>query len=265
MYYHPQSTQNNIGGIYNIPPSPIGNTSPIGYGGYTNGYYSNSNYNRHNPYFIQQQREIQMAQQRESQRAQSSILKKLHKASATYRGEEVTEEELSMYDPPSPVEDMVRDFTYDEKMEYYKLLEIEQNKKLQQDRVLELEGTTVPFVNTRNNAYLMMCQQAKEEIPNDVGLVEYLDKYAPLKYIEAMKNDEREKQKDLTSVYNKADYGKLLGIHKASPMFGNALNPDASIDDQTIRLPTYISDKAKQERRAKFLESIMKMKGGGME
>lgn len=263
MHYNPQQGS-NIGGMYNnIPPNPIGHICPIGYGGYNNGYY-NSNYNRYDPYKIQQQYEIQLAQQRESERHQSSMLKKLQKSSSTYLGLELTEEELRKYDIVNE-EDITKDFSYEEKQKYYSLLAQEEYRKYQRNIIINMQGNSRPYINNTNAIiFNNMYEKAKKEIPDDVGLVEYLEKYAPGKYVEALMADQLAKQRDLRRVYNSADYGKLINIHKSTPpsMFGNVFNPNASIEDQEIRLPNFISEQTRQERRQRFLDSIMKNGGG---
>lgn len=267
MVYYPQQTSYNNGGMFqSIPPNPIGNISPIGFGGYNNGYYT-GNYNQFNPYAIQQQRELQLAQQREVQRNESTIFKKLHKASCSYNEFEIKDEDLRRYDPSFEQQNNdIEGLNQNELDEYYSLLRQDQYKQNQQQFIIQMQmQPQMPYINPIGvayaNAYYEINQKAKKEIPNDVGLVEYLEKYAPKQYIEALEYESRKSQADLTKLYNKTDYNKLLNMHKTS-LFGDVFNPDATIDDQEIRLPNLISQKTRQERRKQFLDTIMN--GGGM-
>lgn len=261
MQYYPQSSAYNIGGMSPyIPPNPIGNITPLGYGGTYGGYYT-GNYNSYNPYYLQQQRELQLAQQREVQRTESSIFKKLYKASSTYLGLEINQEDLDKFDPQFD-EDITKDFDSEELQEYYRLQRLDEYKQYNQQQIINMQGNSVPCINATGIAYLnsynQMNQQAKEEISDDVGLVEYLEKYAPRKYMEAAEADQKRAQADLTKLYNKGDYNELIKKHENS-MFGSSVfNPDASIDDQEIRLPNLISEQTRQERRRQFLDTILK-------
>jgi hypothetical protein len=258
MFYNPQEQpiMYHNGGMY-MPPNPIGNIAPIGYGGYNGSYYT-GNYASYNPYYIQQQKEIQIAQQRESQRIQNSILKKLYRSSAKCLHYEIDEETLSQFDEP---EDITDGLTWEEKLKYDKLLKEEQRLSEHQ-QIISIQQNMVPSMSMAgymySNAYSDMSQKAKEEVPDDVGLVEYLENYAPKKYIETMDYNQKQAQYDLTQIYNKEDYNKLVTSRKTS-LFGNSVfNPEATIDDQEIKLPNFISERTRQERRKMFIDSIMR-------
>jgi len=267
MYYYPQQQipmyNNNFGGMSYIPPNPIGNITPLGYGGYNNGYYT-GNYNIYNPYNLIQQRELQLAQQREVQRIQNDVFKKLHMASASFLGYEVTEDDLSKYNIVN--EDDVSDLSYSEQETYYKLKQKEDYMRYHQQQIISMQGNTVPCMSALGyayaKAYYEINQKNKKEIPDDVGLAEYLEKYAPKKYLEALEYEQKQAQLDLTRIYNKADYNELLKRHRSTKIFGDVFNPEVSIDDQEIKLPHKISDQLRQERRKKFLDAILK--GGGV-
>jgi hypothetical protein len=265
MYYYPQQQPAiyNNGGMYNIPPNPIGNIAPIGYGGYNNGYYTGQ-YSYYNPYYIQQQRAIQLAQQREAQRVESGIFKKLQTASASFLGYELTEEDLKRYDVVYD-EDIVSDFGIGDQEEYYRLKQIDDYKRSMQQKIIQMQGDLVPCISSQAvaycNAYNQMHEKAKKEIPDNVGLLEYLEKYAPKKYMEALEHDQRKVQADLTKTYNKVDYKEL--IDRSRGIYKSVFNPDANIDDQEIKLPNFISEKTMQERRKRFLAQL-KICGGTM-
>jgi hypothetical protein len=263
MYYYPQP-MNNYGGMSSyIPSNPIGNIAPLGYGGSYGGYYT-GNYQRYNPYYLQQQREIQLAQQREAQRTESSIFKKLYKASATCLGMEVTEEDLSRFDPVYE-EDLTNDLDPDELREYYQLQNQERYLDYHKQQIIAMQGNTTQCVSATGaayaNGYAKMYEQARKEIPSDVGLAEYLEKYAPKKYMEALEADQKRNQADLSKLYDKGDYNELIKRHKDSMFNSNVFKPEANIDDQEIKLPVMISEKTRQERRQQFLAML---KGGGV-
>lgn len=261
MQYYPQQQQPmyNYGGMSPyIPSNPIGNIAPLGYGGLYGGYYT-GNYNKYNPYYLQQQQEIQLAQQREAQRTESSLFKRLYKASSTCLGLEVTEEALSQFDPQFE-EDITAGLNHEELQKYYSLQQREQYMNYHQQQIIAMQGNGVPCVSSEgaayNNAYHQMFEKAKKEIPDDVGLAEYLEKYAPKKLMEAYEADQKRAQADLTKLYNKSDYNELIKTNRS--MFGSSVfNPDASIDDQEIRLPNLISEQTRQERRKQFLNAII--------
>lgn len=259
QYYPQQQPMNNYGGMpMCIPSNPIGNIAPLGYGGMYGGYYT-GNYNRYDPYYLQQQKELQLAQQREDQRTQSSIFKKLYKTSSNCLGLAITEEDLGRFDPQFD-EDLTTGMNQEEMETYYYLQRRDEYMNYHQQQISAMQGNSIPCMSTQgyayNQAYNQMYDKAKKEIPDDVGLAEYLEKYAPKKIMEAYEQDQKKAQADLTKLYNKTDYNELIKSNRS--IFGSTVfNPDASIDDQEIRLPNLISERTRQERRAQFLNAIV--------
>lgn len=279
MQYYPQPQQNynaynNLAGMsYNGIPagcSPymqtIGQTNivPFGYNGYnTGGGYYTGYYNNYNPYVIKQQQEMTMAQYREQQREQSSIMKKLYKCSCNYFGQE---EDQSIVNKLSHINgiiepDDISDFTFDEQQEYYRILRKEQELKQNQEIINNMQNNPDsvlpynPLVNAYCTTYAKMSNDYQDKL-KDMGFVEYFNTYAGQEYMEALINKSKRGNNNLRTLYNPDDYNSLLKRHKEG-LFGNALNPDASIDDMEVRLPSVISEQTKQERRMRFMNAVL--------
>ena len=103
-------------------------------------------------------------------------------------------------------------------------------------------------------------EQQRKEVPEDVTVQEYFEKYAQRDYMKAIEYEQRKVQ-NTSKLYNKSDYNALIDKHK-STLFGNVLNPNVSIEDQEIKLPTYISDQQRQERRKRFYDTVLSKIGG---
>ena len=288
-------------GGYNNPYNNAGQILPVGYGGYNqynnqynnpynnmnyigsnsqyNPYYNNGGYysgyyNNFNPYELQKQRQMQIDVYNRQQQYQVDMLKTLYKSSCSYTGTEVTDEALNFYDRYSPNYKYngpdISDLTYEQRIEYntrrnndlsieksqqecYRMNNILMN---QQYNSLDLLKMSIIQYNAQ------VFQKERERVPADTDLVTYLNKYASKDYYDALQNINK-KQQSTSQLYNSGDYNALLNKHK-NTLFGNALNPNANLDDQEITLPTSISDEQRQERRRRFFESIMQNQSGGI-
>lgn len=288
-------------GGYNNPYNNAGQILPVGYGGYNqynnqynnpynnmnyigsnsqyNPYYNNGGYysgyyNNFNPYELQKQRQMQIDEYNRQQQYQVDMLKTLYKSSCSYTGTEVTDEALHFYDRYSPNYKNngpdISDLTYEQRIEYntrrnndlsieksqqecYRMNNILMN---QQYNSLDLLKMSIIQYNAQ------VFQKERERVPADTDLVTYLNKYASKDYYDALQNINK-KQQSTSQLYNSGDYNALLNKHK-NTLFGNALNPNANLDDQEITLPTSISDEQRQERRRRFFESIMQNQSGGI-
>lgn len=275
MNYYPQNNQYNpynniIAGTSNGVPASYpyqqqypymqtigGNMQPIGYG-YNGGYYTGSY--GYNPYAERQRQEIALAQMREQQRQQSDIFKRLYKGSCNLLDIEITPEGLKQFNPQFvQQQDDLSDLTMDQQQEFFEI----QRKQvyLDQEKANIAQLQSQPFTNYNpytvgySNGYAQMIQDYTEKLEG-VGLVEYLDKYAGVEYMNACTRSTNNNTNNIRSLYNPGDYNALLNHHKEG-LFGNIFNPNVSIDDQEVRLPTAISEKTRQERRAAFLNAIL--------
>lgn len=277
MYYNPQqNAYNNLAGMsYGVPAncSPymrtIGgynsNIVPMGYG-YNGGYYSGY-YNQYNPYQIKQQQEMMLAQQREAQRQQSDIFQSLCRCSAYYQYGDVSQETIDNIDPYKASNyvdpDDISDFSYDEQKEYFRILNLENSLRMTQNMITQMNTMQNGYIQNYNpqaqaycNGYCKMIEDYNKKLGN-IGLAEYMEKYAGIEYMEALEHQSKNNQNNVRSLYNHNDYNSLLNRHKEGLFGSNVFNPNASIDDQEIKLPQLVSEKTKQERRRLFMEAVL--------
>ena len=274
MYNQPQTgyTQqsqmaNNIGA--NAQYNPYNN------GGYYSGYYGNFN-----PYDLQKQQQLQIEEYNKQQQYQVNMWKTLYKAACTYTNTEVTKESLEFYDRFGSNQNSnsitgpdLSDLTYEQRIEYNTRrnndIRLEQNQRAAQNTIINMElrqlnnqYDPLQMLNMAVNEYnRRVYEKERERVPEDTDLFTYLNKYASWDYYNALQNINKKRQ-TTAALYNSKDYNDLLSRHK-NTLFGNALNPNASLDDQEIHLPTSISDEQRQERRARFFDSIMKNQANG--
>ena len=225
---------------------------PLGYG-----------YDAYNPYL--QYQNLYIEQNREALNTQVNILQRLYKASCYYNETEVEQESL----------DYIRDlyFPTEKKNNYdgYRnvppaLMErkrhIEQlnanSYHLMNANLVDCTGQNpelMPYVNYINNLYT----QYRNRIPNDTGMIEYFNKYASDDYMDALNSEYVKKVQSLTNAYNSDAYKESIASKQFS-IYGKALqdpNMIRGLDDIEVKLPTYISDATRQERRAQFIASLM--------
>ena len=282
MFYNPnQQVQQNMtypqqnlmyGGYQQSPYNYSGGIAPIGCGGFNGNYYSTNNYyNNFNPYYIKQQQEAYQAQVRESQRQEADFYKRLYKASCSYLGVEVTPEALEYYDktlaPDAYASNNLANLSYEQQTTYEQLKIRDQNMAFHNQNLNQLAVTPVeqlsqptitnPYYQQYAQGYQKVHEEYAKDMPDNIGLIEYLRDYAGEHYLEARKELSVQAQ-NASGLYNKNDFNTIMNAHK-SP-FNTLFNPYASIDDQEVRLPGYVSEKSRQERRARFMQSML---GGG--
>jgi hypothetical protein len=244
MFNYNSPIVNNMmgyGGMYNgyIPPQPIGNMINIGGQGYNGGYYNGIYNNYFNPYLAMQQEELRKAQEREMLRQQSEIMKSISRNVNTALGRDVDDEYLSQYDP----------IEYD-------------NEKVQNDmlydRLVNLDRTATTF-NPRLANFVeynnKMFDAAKERFPDNTGVINFFSQAGEL-YAEAMMREWKEKQKDLTQLYNSDKYKQLINLHSKGGSLGN-LNRNIDVNDMEITLPNHLQNEY-TARKAAFLDAILR-------
>ena len=252
---------NNLAGFNgytNVQQPPmIGSITPIGYGGYNGGYYSGQ-YN-YNPYAIKQMQEMQLAQSREVARQQTGILQKIYKSVCSYNGTEPDTEVLNSYDPNiNKSQELVASLDMNQQQELYRIQAIENKLNYHAQVINNFRTADQPVYGNS------MMAAAADNISNKmseyqqnlegVGMVEYWAKYAAKDYMSALESKSRNNTNNIQALYNPTDYNSLIAQHKG---FSNAFDPNASIDDQEIRLPGVVSDQHRLERRRAFMESIL--------
>lgn len=240
-----------------IPSSPIGNIVSIGNIGYNtntgnSAYYGMGINNRYNPYYRQQQ-EMMIAQQRETMRCQSDIMKKISRSAHKALGEEVDDEFLNKrYDPQFEMQYQQRD--PDEDI-YNSLVN------------MQTTGREIPYnvycynMNVGANNY---CEQMKQRFPDDISMAEYHDRAGEL-LIEAALEKQHQQEKNLTKLYNTNGYTEMIQRYKKQASYFNTLLGDKSrnintngetIDDINVSLPNHLSTEL-MRRKSAFLNSIM--------
>ena len=252
---------------------------PVGFGGNPNngvlnsgGYYTGQ-YNNFNPYTVQQQQEEQLRRIQEQENYQINLMKTLYRSTCAYNGIRPTEEGLAYYDryrtitqqPQNEVD--LSGLTNEQISTYYQIsaresIETQQQQAVERvgalmDQGRAIQGNPAILQAAYNNAKAFEDRQKK--VPPDIGLMEYLENYAVDDYYEAKKL-EMKKTHNTSALYNQDDYRSLLERHKSS-LFGPALDPNSNIDDQEIRLPSHITEKQKQERRNRFIQTILAQGG----
>jgi len=230
----------NIGGYTNM--LPIGQQ---GYNsGYVNGYYNqNMGYGYYNPYLIDEQNKLREAKEKEIERQQSSIWKRLSKSANSYSGildEDRLEDHLKRYDPPKPP-------IYDQ--EYYEMEAVKRIYVISQNLV-RAEDLAYIRINRMNQEF----DKARAAVPEGISMQDYFKLFGKL-YLE-MKDEENKKQsRDASRLYNGNSYKDLLNMHKKdNNYFSGTFNNHVSLDDMEIKLPNSL--KTYDKKRADFFNSI---------
>lgn len=275
MFYNPtqQSTaspsQNLMyGGYQQTPYMNNGMTMPIGYNGNNGSYYGTNYYNNFNPYYIKQQQEAYQAQLKESQRNEADFYKTLYKTSCSYLGKEVTQEALDYYDktlaPDVYVSNNIANLNYEQQITYERLKQRDEAMNLHRQSIANIAATpleelqaqkvTNPYYQKYCDGYDKVRNDYYDGMPDNVNLATYLKDFANKHYLEARK-EATAKNNGVDNLYNKSDFNTIMNAHKSS--FSTLFNPYASIDDQEVRLPGYVSEKSRQERRARFINAAL--------
>ena len=232
----------------------MGNMVPFGNVGYNNninynnmgGYYNGMYNSFFNPYLAAEQQRIQEAQRKEHERQQAGIMKMLCKHVNNGLGlKEPSEEFLKRYDPVEErfQQDPEEEITYN---------------------LMQLPPPGVSY-NTRSLQAIQACNQlydnSKKKYPDKMGIKEF-NEASGLIYAELLDEERKEKQRNLSTLYNSEDYNKILE-KKGSTTYlntffgGGSTNSNVNLDDMEIKLPNNLKNEW-EERRRKFMESIMK-------
>ena len=249
MNNNPNGMYNN----YNISPNPMGNVMNVGsgYNNTNNGYYNSNNmYNNYfNPYLAIQQNQAREAQMKEQQRTESDMMKRISRAVNKASGSEISDDTLGeIYDYKEPEQYKVDPDSVEYMQSFVASLYITDNRYLPQD---------IQFVNRFNQMY----DQAKQMCPDDISMYDYNQKMSE-QYVQMLIDNNREKQRDVSKLYNSNDYNKLLNMNSKSSSYFNSIfnggnmNNNVSVDDMEVTLPNHLANEY-QSRRKQFLESIL--------
>lgn len=246
MYNYNSPIINNMGIGYNnpIPPNPMGNIVSVGNSGYISGNYNNRYIS---PFQRRQQEEAMLAQQREQQRAQVDMFKKLSKGVNNALGNEISEERLNeIYNPQ--VQQVQQD---PEEQIYHHLMGMD-------DRCLNYNPRAAQLVNSCNAYH----EQMEQRFPKDMTLQEFYEESYQLK-LEMVLEEQKQQNKNLTKLYNRDAYSELMKMHgQSSKYFNSVLSGNANpvqndnIDDLTVTISNSLRTE-QQRRKEMFLQSIM--------
>lgn len=234
---------------YNIQPNPIGNVMPISQQGYVGGYYNNMYNNYYNPYLAIQAQQAREAQFKEEQRKQSDIMKKISRAVNKAAGSDISDEDLNkIYDYKEPERCKTDTDSVEYMQSYVYNLHVNGLNYLPQD---------IQYINYFNSMY----DKTRQEIPNDISMYEYNNKMSE-QYIQMLLDKDKQKQKEISKLYNNNDYRKLLDMNSKSNSYfnsifnGRTMDNNVTIDDMEISLPNHISNEY-QTRRKMFIDAIL--------
>lgn len=256
MTYYP--TNMMMGGA---PVAPSAPSYPLGYGGYNGGYYGGG-YNTYNPYFLQQQQQIAQQQAQQELKNQQDVIAKFYRSSCNT---------ANNGDPREEVLDRIYNRQSNQEPTYIEGLTMEQNAEyrelLERDNDIRSKHATLPYMVDMQHSqqYIVRAQQLSQcnkiaeqraqVVSNDMGLAEYFAGPAVQDVLQAEDRQMKMEQSNLGELYNSNGYNKFLNQFKHNGPFA-ALNPNATIDDMTINLPSMVSERTRAERRKAFLASI---------
>jgi len=235
--------------MYQVQPNPMGNILSIGQQGYNGGYYNNTYNNYYNPYLAIKQQEIAQAQLKEQMRQQSDVMKKISRAVNKAAGVDISNETLDkIYNYQEPEQYRPNPDSSEYMQSFVANLYVNGMDHLPQD---------VQYVHYFNSMY----DRTKQMIPDDVSMYEYNNMMSE-QYVQMLQDKEKDRQRDISKLYNNNDYHKLLNMNNKSGSYFNSIfnggnmNNNVSIDDMEVSLPNHISNEY-QSRRKQFLDAIL--------
>lgn len=252
MIYYPQPMN---GGAFGNAPSC---SYPLGYGGYNGGYYGGL-YNTYNPYEIQKQQQLAQQRYQEDLNNQRNIIATFYKSSCIPGNGDPKKEILNqIYGKEDDISnqqieglDTMQTYEYNS----YK----QKQQQLSQQQQMCNQMIKAPYIDYKYNS---LCDSVNkiyndriQEVSEDMGLFEYLSDQVTKDILKAEDNNIKAEQSNLGSLYDTNGYNKFLNQFKQSGPFA-ALNPNASIDDLTISLPSMVSEQQRAARRKAFLAQI---------
>ena len=229
-YNNPMMYSNNPMGYNNIPMG---------------GYYSN-NYTIYNPYLIEEQRKLEEAKRKELMRQNSDMMKSISKKVNHSLGNEISEETLKELYDPIELRTTERDIAI---QNTYRLMQIDQyNMQM-----------NISYQNPMYIAMGRVQEQNQQKLDPEMGLYDFLSVAGEL-ISDSIKDEAMRKRKDITNLYNRSDYQKLIDLRSKGMEFSGTFNPNANIDDMEITLPERLKNEY-QRRKELFMEKIINRGG----
>lgn len=251
-YNSPAINNMQMGGMNRMgsfPSNPIGNVNGmvnVGMSGYNGGYY-NGNYNGYvNPFYLRQQQEMQLLQQREIERQQSDMLKSISRKVNNALGIEQNEEHYNQYNPVYETQQQMSQ----EEQTYYRLMNIERTG-------FAGNPLLIRYINN-NNAYF---DSVKQRIPDDISMYDFCEMSSEIGQ-EIIDEKLRNQQRNLGKLYNSNGYNELIKMHKNTSNFFNTMisNKNQSLagtlDDMSIGLSSNLQNQI-SERKSRFMAAVM--------
>lgn len=239
----PQPNQNGY-----IQMQPIGNINTSN--GYNmGGYYTNVYNNYFNPYLARQQQELMEAKMREQANQQVDMMKFISRKANRASGYDISDEELDkLYKP-----------------DYQQQSEVDTElNTMHRLAALYSQGTVnTPNMIAMRNIQMQnyMHDQMKQRFPDSMGIYEYGTKAHELVF-ESYKDKMDRASRDISKLYNQDQYSQLVKLHSNTNNYFQSTfnqgqnNPNTSVNDLEISLPTHLKDMV-SERRAAFINSIL--------
>lgn len=219
-----------------IPSMPIGN---IGYNnmGYNGGFYNNVYNNYYNPYLQAQiQRQQQLEYEQNLQR-QSNVLMQMSRTAHAVDNTVPKEEDLQKMYQPYKVNNQLSK----EDMEYNDII----RRQYQQPNI----GEQVAISNNINKFY----KENQKYVWEDMSFEEFCKNSGEILYNISVQ-ESLAQQRDLSKLYNKNDYSKLVN----GGYNNNLFKPEVTLDDMSV-FPS-LGQKLKDEyaiRRQQFMNAIL--------
>lgn len=264
-YYQQQQYPINYTNVpYEYQPN-IGNLGVTGgYGEINSGYY---NYNNtggyYNPYLAQKKREREIEEARQSQKYQSNIMKKLSRNSQNILGvydENEFEEHAKQYDP---VWSSMTNEQYIEYTELENLARVHELSKRQESG--EIDNYNTMYQNQKIDRINMEIDKNKDKfgINDDMSMMEFFDVAGNI-LLEQKIEETRRGRRDMSELYNKDNYGKLIDLHSGKYNYFNSIGngnnlgrlKHHNIDDMEVTLPSNMSEQY-AKRKAEFINQLL--------
>ena len=233
----------------------------VGYGGFNGGYF-NGYYGGYNPYNIQQAAQARQEAYNRAVQNQRDLMTRFYNISCNGLGitpDPYTIDSLNGIDPQERIEqEFMATMTPIEQMNY----RVKKEKERQQRDIDKMLETCVPYVDprliTQINHVDKMLEKRKKDVPDDMGLAEYMSSGMFTKDLYAAEDNLRKKEEsNLTKLFNEDVYRAMMRQFKDSGPF-DKFNPKyINMEDLSVHMPSSVSEESRRERRLAFIHSLM--------
>lgn len=224
-----------------IPSMPIGN---IGYNnnmGYNGGFYNGIYNNYYNPYLQAQIQKQQQVQYEQNMKRQSDVLIQMSKTAHAVTNSVPEQKQLEQIYRPQQVNNQPTQAD----MEYNMILQ----RQFQQPTDIYRDMAITNEINKFQ-------QENQKFVREDMSFEEFCQNSGALLYDIAVK-ESLAQQRDLSKLYNKNDYSKLIN----GGYNNNLFRPEVTLDDMSV-FPS-LGQKLKDEyaiRKQQFMNAILNQK-----